>query len=133
MPPFYTIIFPVNSISDALIRAGKDYSKANGKGSKKKSSAPPCAHKWCALVVSLSKAISSALEKAKASEEQKIALQNTVDALENHRKSVKAVTDVDAVKLHVESRLKYGDEEMILILHGGRSYQALVDAIVEAF
>ena len=89
---------------------------------KKKMSYPPCAKKWCALVLACIEAASNYLEEKDKSIDKsaKDTLMECIDTLKTHSASVSEISQLNCQQLHVESRIMYDDKGCVLVFAPGR-------------
>ena len=131
---FFTFVFAVNSVSDALSIAGQDTDAMNKESKKKKKKAPiaQCARKWCSLIISLKNALLEHIKEKKVEKERKSELDDIVDVFNEHQKSITDLSMLDASGMHCESRYNHDKSKCILVLTT-RQYPRILQAIVETF
>ena len=119
---YLTFSFPVNSLSDALIEAGRSYAAMVQAPAQKgkKSSQPPCAYKLYSLIVAmvdLGVNNKDNIEKTTAKRSGlKQAYDDAYGAIVKHSEEVTSIEKLDATQMHAESRITFDEQSCIVIL-----------------
>ena len=104
-----TFMFPCNAISDALHAAGVQFdeeAKAKSLPKRGNSFVTGAAYKWCALMSSVSTAVSEFLKTAKDTEETNM-LKDANDALSHHVKSIDSIAKLNTERMYCISRFNH--------------------------
>ena len=126
---YLTFVFPANVISEELTEEGKKYGAlAHDKATKKnkKTAKPPCANKWCRLIVAIYDYIVD--NKGGLAGNDATSIDEVENTLMTHMNEITDISLLDAANMHCEHRITYDSKTCILVLHS-MAYPKIIVAI----